>query len=295
MNTVGKTLVIINLVFALLVAGFLVIDFATRTNWKTGFDSLKGELDVSRANTKTAQDTNVKLLDDNKGLQAKLGTLEKKYKDYEREARENEDKAKMHALEESDKAKAAELNHQRILSENARLIEEIKDLNTTLKKREQEFIAQQDASNKNRQIALQREQEAKSANERALGLIEQNRVLALKIAQLESRGGAATTTTYSPRNPEYRNPPPAYVKGVVRKIDPRNPNVAEISVGSDEGIQQNHTLEVYRLTPRPEYVGTMRIVDAYHHSALGELMRAAGMGPRIPLKEGDEVASKIIR
>ena len=49
MNTIGKTLVILNLVFALVVGGFLVIDFATRNNWKTAYEALKREMDVAKS------------------------------------------------------------------------------------------------------------------------------------------------------------------------------------------------------------------------------------------------------
>ena len=46
MNTIGKILVVLNLVFALVVGGFLVIDFATRTNWKTAYESLKSRYGI---------------------------------------------------------------------------------------------------------------------------------------------------------------------------------------------------------------------------------------------------------
>ena len=47
MNTIGKILVVLNLVFALLVGGFLVIDFATRSNWKKEYEKLQSEMVVA--------------------------------------------------------------------------------------------------------------------------------------------------------------------------------------------------------------------------------------------------------
>src|SRR4029079_11105500 len=65
MNTMGKILVILNLLIALATGLFLVFLFATRTNWKRGYDELKVELTASRANT-------LALKESNDQLQAKL-------------------------------------------------------------------------------------------------------------------------------------------------------------------------------------------------------------------------------
>src|SRR4051812_17439051 len=53
MNTIGKILVILNFIFALVVGGFLVIDFATRTNWKGEYDKLKREITQLEASRNT--------------------------------------------------------------------------------------------------------------------------------------------------------------------------------------------------------------------------------------------------
>ena len=39
MNTLGKLLVIVNLLFALATGGFLAVDFASRTQWKEVADA----------------------------------------------------------------------------------------------------------------------------------------------------------------------------------------------------------------------------------------------------------------
>jgi hypothetical protein len=297
MNTVGKTLVIINLVFALLVAGFLVIDFATRTNWKNEFDKLKVELDMSRVNTRTAQDTNVKLLDSNKNAQASLNLLEMKSNRAEDEATKKIEAANFLAQREADKAKNAELLRLKILSENGRLHEEIKDLTNTLKKREEAYLALQKAANNYRQEAVAKEEDAKAANARSLILLDQLRQKELQLVKLEAlgKGVTAATSVVSRRSLDYRNPPPAYVKGVVETVSRDDATVGQISIGSDAGLKEDQTLEVYRVRPRPEYVGTMRLKDVKHHTALGQLIRPFGMGQGATLKQGDEVASKILR
>jgi len=296
MNIVGKTLVIINLVFALLVAGFLVIDFATRANWENGFKQVKSELDISRANTRTAQETNMKLLEEKKTAEANLNALEKKYKAYELETRDSLEKAKSQAEAEAKKAESEQFKSQKILSENARLIEEIKDLTAVVKDRSSKILQLQYDANKYRQEAQANEQKANSANQRSLALLEQLRQKELELVRRENLGkGSSSTAAYSARNPDYRNPPEAYVKGVVEKVSASDPKEAQISIGSDEGLKENNTLDVFRLTPAPEYVGTLRLTYVDHHTAVGRMLPRASAGQRNVLKVGDEVASRIIR
>lgn len=294
MNIVGKTLVIVNMVFALLVAGFLVMDFATRMNYKTYSDKLKAELDVARANTQTAQDTNRKLLDEKKSAEGKLGDLEKSFEKYKLEVTANLDREKEKAKAEAKKAEAAQVSKQLILDESTRLQTEVKALNGLVKKREEMIRSLQDDANKYRQEALANEQKTKAANERALALLDRIRQLELDRVKTDLKQ-TGTTSGVSMRSPDYRNPPAAYVKGVVKEVSAADPSTAQISIGSDEGLKDGNTLTVYRLGPQPEYIGTMVLRDVDHHSAVGKLLPSAGGAQRRGLKVGDEVASRLFR
>jgi hypothetical protein len=295
MNTVGKTLVIINLVFALLVAGFLVIDFATRETWKAGFDKLKGELDISRANTRTAQETNGSLLDKLKTAELNLNTVEKKLKNAQDQGATDLDKARRQTQDEAEKSKAAELEQQKLLSEKNRLIEEVKDLTATLKNREKAVLEYQDLANKYRTEAVANEQKAKSSNERSMYLMDENRKLQLELVKGRTTGGAVASTGAPARSASgYRNPPPVKVKGVVEKVSPTDAGLVQISIGSDHGLEQGQTLEVFRTRPQAEYIGTIRLTDVNHHSAVGQLVRPAGAAPPRQMKVGDEVATSIL-
>ena len=294
MNIVGKTLVIVNMVFALLVAGFLVMDFATRTNYKTYSDKLKAELDVSRANTQTGQETNKKLLDDVKTAQEKLYATQKEFKKYELDKSAEADRLKEQANAEAKKAESEQFKSQRILDENQRLHNEVKESNGLVKKREDMIRTLQDDSNKYRQEALANEQKAKAATERSLALLDRIRQLELDRVRAEQKQ-TGTTATVSMRSPDYRNPPAAYVKGVITQVDASDPNKAQISIGSDEGLKDGNTLTVYRLGPQPEYVGTIVLREVDHHSAVGKLLPSATGAQKRGLKVGDEVASRIFR
>jgi multidrug efflux pump subunit AcrA (membrane-fusion protein) len=294
MNIVGKILVIVNMVFALLVAGFLVIDFATRTNYKTYSDKLKAELDIARANTQTGQDTNRKLLDEKKAVEDNLSVLQKTFENTKLEYNATLDRAKQQAQDEKKKAEIAQFTSQRALAENTRLQAEAKDLTGLVKKREEMIRTLQDDSNKYHTEALANEQKAKAANEHALNLLEKVRQLELDRVR-EAQKQTGTTPTASTRSPDYRNPPAAYVKGVIKQVDGSDPNRGQISIGSDEGLKDGNTLMVYRLNPQPEYIGTIVLRDVDHHSAVGKLLPSSTGAQKRGLKVGDEVASRIFR
>ncbi|HMC65870.1 MAG TPA: hypothetical protein VKI65_13105, partial [Gemmataceae bacterium] len=85
-----------------------------------------------------------------------------------------------------------------------------------------------------------------------------------------------------------KNPPAEDIKGKVKAVDAES-GLVTISIGSDAGIQKGHTLEVFRLKPKPVYIGTLRILDLKANEAVGKLTTKE----RLPVQVGDEVASRI--
>jgi hypothetical protein len=131
----------------------------------------------------------------------------------------------------------------------------------------------------------------KAAVERARGLLEQLKQRELEIAKLQQQGPGGIKTA-SVRDPNFENPPSANVKGKIMKIDAKDRSLVEINLGSDVGVNENNTLEVYRLRPEAAYLGRLRIVESHPHMAIGRLVRTAGAAAP-PLREGDVVASTI--
>jgi len=84
------------------------------------------------------------------------------------------------------------------------------------------------------------------------------------------------------------SPPP--VVGEVTRIDPTN-HVLEASIGSDDGLVVNHTLYIFRTKPRPEYIGTARIVTVEPDQSVLKVIGNTYQGKKI--KEGDVVSSTI--
>src|SRR5439155_12617510 len=125
-------------------------------------------------------------------------------------------------------------------------------------KREMEIQTAQAEATNYRNQALSEASAAKTAIERARGLLEQLKQKELEIAKLQQ--GPAGTKTASVRDPNYENPPPTDVKGKVVEIMPGR-NLVQINLGSDMGVNKDNTLEVYRMRPRAEYLGRLRIVE----------------------------------
>ncbi|MBI3762845.1 MAG: hypothetical protein HY260_13435, partial [Chloroflexi bacterium] len=88
------------------------------------------------------------------------------------------------------------------------------------------------------------------------------------------------------------DPPATFLRGKVTKIDPKDPNRIEIDVGSDRELKSGHTLDVYRLAPRPSYVGMLRILKVNTCGSIGEMVASKSLTQN-PVKVGDIVASSL--
>jgi hypothetical protein len=297
MNAMGKILVFINLLFALVTGGFLAVDFGTRTNWKKGLEDRDNELKVSRENTKTLQETAAVVVGKLKKEEERAKGLEQRLEKQKKEAEKLIALAKGDALQAKEQTKETDLGvftpligSKVATGELERLRGENKALLKVIQEREVKIVDLNTKMN----AALDRAHEAlnavqsEQARSESLLLRLQEVERAKAAAQVAAAGGAPGVV----RSPNQLNPPPAYVRGVVEKIDPEDRALLQISVGTDAGLDINHTLDVYRLRPRPDYLGTIRIVNAGPHRALGRLMPRPG-GARADIRPGDEVASSI--
>jgi len=84
------------------------------------------------------------------------------------------------------------------------------------------------------------------------------------------------------------NPPKKDLKGKVTAVDAES-GLVTVSLGADDGLEKGHTLEVYRLKPKPTYVGMLRITEVKKNQASGKMTA----GPRGIAQVDDEVSSSI--
>jgi hypothetical protein len=85
-----------------------------------------------------------------------------------------------------------------------------------------------------------------------------------------------------------KNPPPHQVSGLVTQVN--STGLMRINVGSDAGLAKGHTLEVFRLKPRPLYLGMIEIIEVSGSHAVGKALGNF----KDKLQVGDQVASQIL-
>src|SRR5262249_31226692 len=79
--------------------------------------------------------------------------------------------------------------------------------------------------------------------------------------------------------------------GQVKRVAPDNRRI-ELTIGSDDGLVVGHELYLYHTTPRPEYLGRVRIVSVESDQAVARVVGNTYQGKKI--KEGDLVSSTIV-
>jgi len=287
MTALGKILIFLNLVFALLMGILIIQVYATRTSWRGAFERTSGFLTVSEANVKTlrADIDDVKKKKDDE-IKAVQGDLAKEKAEVQRQ---------QGLVAQADKQLQAErANHQQ-QRDNAGVS------NAELERRQQETRALTAELNKSNATNAELQKQGKqlqdekmqavinynSEHDRNVRLLENMRQTSQKLElaekKLQNLGSGVTVA-------ESRNPPPEDVEGIILDTDAKT-GLVTISIGSDHGISVGNTLEVFRTKPEPKYLGTIRIVDAQAHQAVGRLTAAPRYGA---LAKGDIVASKIM-
>jgi chromosome segregation ATPase len=292
MTTLGKILVFLVFVAALALGGLMVFVSKTSPSWKEAVKERDDYIAVLKANAKAEADgrdkwvkeyEKMKQLLDVQMVEAKAGQA--------RIQVEMESNAKQvkEAQEQSNQASKNLLIAQ---AEAKRLQDEVKQQLTVIQDRELRIVKLQSELVTSQNDAQAARQDAQNAIARASNLMEQLKEKELAIAKLLKKDQPEKITTRV-SDPNYTNPPAVYVKGTIKEVDEKDKKLVRISLGSDNGIRKDQTLEVFRTSPKAEYLGRLLIVDADFRSAIGRLLPAPGSTTTVTLVPGDEVASKL--
>jgi hypothetical protein len=291
MNTVGKTLVILNFLFAVIMGMILVLDVALRTNWKESYFSLKREAEVMTVSLKTNARATASFGNDLSQAQA---TVEKLKQELKEKLDEKDAKLTGKEFEVADlrlKLKDKDIIVEELKSAKQRLVDEIALLTQTVKDREGSINKLGAEVQTYRISAVSSEARARDIQARNEILLEQVRDLENRLARKESGVNVPNFV----KNPNAPNPPSVKVEGKIERVDAKDTTLVEISVGTDQGVNKNHTLDVYRTQPEAKYLGMIRILDAHAHTSVGRLVTSDNPAFRPQLKQGDKVASSLTR
>jgi len=295
MNTVGKVLVILNFLFAVIVGGFLVVDFATRSDWKTAYTDLNKQVTVLKADRDTAVDSMSTVVNKNKDLETKFDNQKKDMDDQAAKAKADQLKLEGQLLDAKIATDDSVLSLKKVRNELEQLKIAEANLRGVVKDREAKILDLQDKNNKLSIAAIASEQKAGTAAERNQELLKQVQDLTAQMNQLRLAGGAGSAPGITVKTGMTLNPPATLVKGKIERVDPSDKTLVEISLGTDQGVSKNNTLEVFRTTPEPKYLGVVRIVDANFNKSVGRLIVAPGTTVRPQLQVGDHAWSYLSR
>jgi hypothetical protein len=287
MTILGKILVFVNLIFSLVTGALVIMVYVTQNNWVDGFDKLKKNYQVSEANSRMyAQEVDEAKARCNK----ELSVLQAQVRAAQQEvvaARQLLDAKTAEWTQAEARSKLTNNNVNEATEELNRRKLEIDRLKEVLKQKEEKMVTMETQNTKWRNDAITADITAKSEQERNRQLLDQVAALTKEVERRQAPGaGSATahTTSYGQR------PPADDVEGTVLEIDAKS-DLVTISIGSDSGVNKGNTLVVYRLKPRPEYVGTLSVIDSHPKEAVARPIKPLRAGP---VQKGDIVASRVL-
>jgi hypothetical protein len=279
MTVLGKIFVFMNLVFSLVTAGLIVMVYTTRTNWNDAYKKVlatntvvraQADADVQAAKDETAaKEKQVQALNRNvQELQAQVKA---------ETAKADGARAELNTLRQTQIG--SQTNVQGLTEELSRRKTEVENLQRLLGERDKKI------SEIDHQMALLRDEAVRfrvqweQARDRNNSLLQQVEALTREVAQLRAQlGGGATTTAGG----QQVVPKPEDLRGTIQRVEG---DLATITPGSDAGVAVDQELTVFRLHPRPEYLGRIRILSVSPHEAVGRLI-----GPKkAQIKKGDEI------
>jgi vacuolar-type H+-ATPase subunit I/STV1 len=285
MTAIGKIFAIINLLFSLVVAGFIVMIYVRSTNWAEAQKKWQASISAAEASIATKQQE----LDQEKASSAaRVGDEQKRIKDLEDKVKGAEGDAKdaRAALDTYKKANTGDQLTQRAMqAELDKRKEEVLALEKQVKEKEELVVKYVEMKNKAVDDKVAADIRATSYQARAERMESRIRETETEIARLRRSGGSGGTSggislVSAP------NPPSQNVEGIITE---KNGELLRISIGSDAGLEKGHTLDVYRLKPSPQYLGQIRLTDVRHNEAVGVPVDRL----KYPAQKGDFVSSDV--
>lgn len=281
MTTVGKILVIVIMLFAVIFLGISTVVFTTATNWKDATAAQKKkvqELDGKNRDMLSKVDAAKKDLEkaetDNKAL---LSASETRIKALEDEVKtlNNESTAARSKLEVAQQSANVSLA---LSDERLKEALKLRDQKSDVEKQANEYKLQQtELNDKIRDL----ERQTKT-------LDDNNKDLRDRVARYSTllRRSGLSDDIRTVKGLE--SPPP--VSGEVSRVDAQNKKI-EITIGSDDGLVPGHELFLYRTTPRAEYLGKVQVISVDPDQAVCKVIGTTVQGKKI--QEGDIVSSTI--
>jgi hypothetical protein len=283
MNLVGKIFVVLILIASTVFMTMGMMVYATHQNWQEAVMGKNGKGDEPasyHAQLDNGYKEQAKLLGDNNNLRAQIIAT---------------NAAHLQALTKTENerdvlAKRATDLGEEVKKEAVRLDETAKGLQVSQQNltdlRKENVNLRDDIRNANKQtddqlkLATQAEDKLNIANGQLADLKKRNEQLAGDFAKANVLLRGMGMTYLDPPNKQ-----PPMIRGQITAID--KDDRVEISLGSDDGLREGHTLEIYRGS---KYLGRMQVLEAQPHRAIGMILKDF---KQEAIRAGDEVATRL--
>jgi len=293
MTTIGKILVFLVLVAALGMGGLMVFVAKTAPNWKAAVDERdKDVIPAYKAMLAQEVETRKELLRDKEKLKQLLDSKITESNAVKKQFEEDKQKLAEQAKTAAEQQGIAQINAFKAGEEAKRLQKELEFMQTVVQDRDKTIVKLRDEVNQAHNTEQAAKNDAVTAAARLQSLYEQVKEKDRLIAEQMKKNQPGAVPGAGPRDPGYTHPPSVYVKGRIDQVDDADKSLVKITIGSDSGIRKDDTLEVFRVSPKAEYLGRLVIVRADLHEAIARQLRQPGV-PAAALQPGDQVASTL--
>ncbi len=287
MTAIGKIFVIINLLFSLVVAGFIVMVYAKSTNWAAAADKWQK---AQMATDLSRQAVEKELQDERATIASRLGEKDKVIEALKADAKNLKGEADA-TLGASEKIKkdinGEQASMMALQTQLDKRKSEVVALEAQLKEKDGAIVKNIKAKNEAVDAKVAAEIKATSFQAKAERLearVRETEVEIVKLRRSGSTGGAGGISLVSAGS--VSNPPPQAVEGIVTE---KTGDLIRISIGSDAGLEKGHTLDLFRLKPTPQYLGQIRLTDVRAAEAVGVPVDKL----KYPVQKGDFVSNDV--
>ncbi len=313
MTFVGKVLVVVQVFLSLCFMAFAGAVFTVQQDWKEAYEKKVTELD-SKNQELNQRDQQISLLssdlaasqaieediqnylqqfDQFLGTQTENDQIKTSMRMLAQRAQRAEQQVDM--LEGQVATLEAQLMETKQSYENLKIVHE--NVTTEAKERAQEVaILRKNYNDVNNQLAQATDRNSNLIDQlfnlenSAKDAAEKQKSLLMTVAHLKS---AIRVNGIDVEQALTKDEPPPQVSGRVlntKAADRNGPELIEISLGSDDGLDEGHRLEVYSLNGRGKYLGQIEVVYLEGDRAVGKVILKSKNGV---IERGDNVTTKL--
>lgn len=281
MTALGKTLAFFVLLFSMVTGAMVVMVFLARTNWKNAYQSAADEVKVARAALSAEQERVKKEREDYearlRALEQKNGALEKDILVLKTEQKNLEDQRSKLAVTtatESTNSTASTNEIEKLKRERDQMVAVITSRNGYIVKLEKSNL---DFNNR----AVQAEIQANALTQKVDSLMRLVEDQKRQLDDFRARG-------LTPDRGNTVRPAAVDVQGKVLEVAG---GYATISLGRNHELKEGDTLQVYRLMPTPQWLGTLKVWKTDVNQSVGQFTPATRAST---IKAGDTVDTKVL-